>query len=163
MSNHETDVTLVWAHNPMRHFGFLRQGMAGIDFGVNADLTGMSEVEVASMVRQFERSTQVAGQFKRLLFSTPVGSIIVTGSATGVSRHDRKWSIGRVVGGYQYRGSNPNDRHTIKVDWFERTYSEDEITDLIGVNPGGRRSTVTPLATVDPSIFDAETVRGQPG
>ena len=149
MSDHESQVTLIWAHNPMRHWGFLRQGMAGIDFGVTADLTGKSEDEVALIVRQFDRSAQVGGQFKRLLFGTPISSIIVSGSATGVSRHDRKWSIGRVVGGYEYRGSNPNDRHTIKVNWFERTYSEDEIADLIGVNPGGRRSTVTPLGTVD--------------
>ena len=160
MSNHEADVTLIWAHNPMRHWNFLRQGMAGIDFGVNADLSGMSEEEVASIVRQFDQSPQVGGQFKRLLFGTPVGSIIVSGPATGVTRQDRKWTIGRVVGGYQYRASNPNDRHTIGVDWFDRTYSEDEIVDLIGVNPGGRRSTVTPLCTVDASIFDAETVQG---
>lgn len=160
MSNHETDVTLIWAHTPMRHLGFLRQGMAGIDFGITADLTGKPEDEVTRIVRQFERSAQVAGQFKRLLFGTPIGSIVVTGSATGVSRRDRKWSIGRVVGGYEYRESNPNDRHIIKVAWFERTYSEDELTELIEVNPGGRRSTVTPLGTLDGSIFDAESTRG---
>lgn len=160
MSNYKTDVTLIWAHNPMRHWGFLRQGMAGIDFGVTADLTGKPEDEVAAIVRQFDRSAQVGGQFKRLLFGTPIGSIIVSGSATGVSRRDRKWSVGRVVGGYEYQGSNPNDRHTIKVEWLERTYSEEEIGDLIGVNPGGRRSTVTPLGTVDNSTFEAEAIRG---
>ena len=159
MSDREIDVTLVWSQDPVRHWGFLSQGMAGIDFGVSVDLTGKPEDEVASIVRQFDQSAQVAGQFKRLLFGTPIGSIIVTGAATGVSRRDRRWSIGRVVGGYQYRESNRNDRHTIKVGWFEGTYAEEEIAGLIGVNPGGRRSTVTPLGTVDASIFDAETFR----
>ncbi len=160
MSDSKTDVTLVWSHDPVRHWGFLRQRMAGIDFGVTEDLTGKSDSEVTSIVRQFEQSAQVAGQFKRLLFGTPIGSIIVTGAATGVSRRDRKWSIGRVAGGYEYRESNRHDRHTIKVEWFERAYAEEEIADLIGVNPGGRRSTVTPLGTMDASTFDIETFPG---
>ncbi len=160
MCDRAIDVTLVWSQDPVRHWGFLRQGMAGIDFGVTEDLTGKSENEVVSIVRQYDQSAQVAGQFKRLLFGTPFGSIIVTGAATGVSRPDRKWSIGRVAGGYQYRESNRHDRHTIKVDWFQRAYTEDEIANLIGVNPGGRRSTVTPLGTVDASTFDVETFPG---
>ena len=147
MSDHESQVTLVWAADPMRHWGFLRQGIAGIDFGVTMDLTGMSEDEVVSAVKQFDQSAQVAGQFRRLLFGTPVGSLVVAGAAAGVTRSERKWSIGRVAGGYEFRGRNPNDRHTIKVEWSDRTYLQEDLARLIGTNPSGRRSTVTPLGT----------------
>ena len=157
MPDHESNVTLIWAADPMRHLGFLRQGIAGIDFGVTTDLTGMSEAEVVSVVKGFDQSTQVAGQFKRLLFSTPVGSLVVTGAAAGVTRSDRKWSIGRVTGGYEFRDRNPNDRHTIKVDWSDHTYSQEELTELIGINPSGRRSTITPLGAVVLAELAVET------
>lgn len=149
MPDHESNVTLIWAADPMRHLGFLRQGIAGIDFGVTTDLTGMSEDEVVSVVKGFNQSAQVAGQFKRLLFGTPVGSLVVTGAAAGVTRSDRKWSVGRVAGGYEFRDRNPNDRHTIKVEWSDHRYSQEELTELIGINPSGRRSTITPLGVVD--------------
>ena len=149
MSDHESQVTLVWAADPMRHWGFLRQGIAGIDFGVTTDLTGMSEDEVVEVVKQFDQSSQVAGQFRRLLFGTPIGSLVVTGAAARVTRSDRKWSIGRVAGGYEFRDRNPHDRHTIKIEWSDQTYSQEDLTRLIGTNPSGRRSTVTPLGTVE--------------
>ena len=162
MSNHELDVTLIWAQNLMRHAAFLSQRMAGIDFGVKRDLAGLSEDEVLDAVRESGQSAQVAAQFRRLLFAMPIGSIIVTGSATGVPRRDRRWSMGRVVGGYQYRASNRYDRHIIEVEWSDGAHSEGEIADLIGVNPGGRRSTVTPLGTVDAAAFSAEASEDQP-
>ncbi len=157
MPDLESSITLIWAADPMRHWGFLRQGIAGIDFGVTTDLTGMSEDEVVSVVKQFDQSAQVAGQFRRLLFGTPIGSLVVTGAAAGVTRKDRKWSIGRVVGGYEFRDRNPNDRHTIKVEWSDQAHSPEEITRLIGTNPSGRRSTVTPLGTVYLAEPAAET------
>ena len=151
MSHHEVAVTLIWAHDPPRQWRFLHESFAGIDFGVTTDLTGMSEGEVISAVKQFGRSAQVAGQFKRLLFGTPIGTVVVTASATSVTRNDRRWSIGRVVGSYEYRDKNPNDRHTIRVEWFRQTYMEGEMSELIGINPAGRRSAVTPLGVVDAS------------
>ena len=148
MTDRASNVTLIWAQDLVRHAAFLRQEIAGIDFDVMTDLTGLSEDEIASAVQEFDRSPQVTAQFKRLVYGIPIGSFVVAGAATGVSRRDRRWSIGQVVGGYEFRLKNPNDRHTIKVEWFDQAYSETEITRLIGINPSGRRSTVTPLSAV---------------
>ena len=145
MTDRASNVTLIWAADLVRHAAFLRKGIAGIDFNVMTDLTGLSEDGIASAVQEFDRSPQVAAQFKRLAYGIPIGSFVVAGAATGVSRRDRRWSIGQVIGGYEFRHKNPNDRHTIKVEWVDQAYSETEITRLIGVNPSGRRSTVTPL------------------
>ncbi|CAI8007434.1 Uncharacterized protein Mb0965c [Geodia barretti] len=134
MTDQESNVTLIWAADLVRHSAFLRQEIAGIDFGVMTDLTGLSEDGIASAVQEFDRSAQVTAQFKRLVHGIPVGSFVVTGAAKGVSRRDRR------------------------VKWASQSYSEEELTRLIEVNPGGRRSTVTPLSVVYAPEHDAGAV-----
>ncbi len=158
MTDQESNVTLIWAADLVRHSAFLRQEIAGIDFGVMTDLTGLSEDGIASAVQEFDRSAQVTAQFKRLVHGIPVGSFVVTGAAKGVSRRDRRWSIGQVVSGYEFQRLNAYDRHTIRVKWASQSYSEEELTRLIEVNPGGRRSTVTPLSVVYAPEHDAGAV-----
>lgn len=157
MTDQESNVTLIWAADLVRHAAFLHQKIVGIDFNVIKNLAEMSEDEIALTVSEFDQTPQVAAQFKRFVYGIPIGSFVVTGAAKGIGRQDRKWSIGQVVGGYEFRDQNRNDRHTIKVKWSGQSYSVEEITRLIGVNPSGRRSTVTPLGVVYIPEGGAET------
>ena len=148
MADQESNVTLIWAHTPQRWLAFRQLGMAGIDFGVERDLSGMPEDEVAATLQESGLSSTVIGEFNRLLHRTEIGSYVVSSIPKSVGWTNRKWLIGAVVGGYQYRPNLRHDRHTIQVEWHSRDYTEDEITQKIGINPSGRRLAVNPLNTV---------------
>ncbi len=145
MTDQENNVTLIWAHTPQRWLAFRHIGMAGIDFGVKRDLSGMSEDDVAATLQELGLSSQVISEFNRLLHHTEIGSWIVSSIPKSEGWANRKWIIGKVVGGYQYRPNLHNDHHTIQVEWDIHDYTEDEITRMIGVNPSGRRLAVNPL------------------
>lgn len=145
MADQENNVTLIWAHTPQRWLAFRQLGMAGIDFGVERDLSGMSENDVTAALQELGLSSTVISEFNRLIHRTEIGSWIVTSIPKGVGWANRKWIIGKVVGGYQYRPNLRHDRHTIQVKWDSRDYTEDEITGRIGVNPSGRRLAVQRL------------------
>ena len=145
MAEQESNVTLIWAHSPQRWLAFRQLGIAGIDFGVERDLSGMPEDEVVATLQELELSSTVIGEFNRLLHHTEIGSYVVSSIPKSVGWANRKWLIGAVVGGYQYRPNLRHDRHTIQVEWHSRDYTEDEITELLGVDPSGRRLAINPL------------------
>ena len=156
MAAQESNLTLIWAHTPQRWLAFRQLGMAGIDFGVERDLSGMSEDEVTATLREAGLSSTVIGEFNRLLHHTEIGSYVVSSIPKSVGWANRKWLIGAVVGGYQYRPNLRHDRHTIQVEWHSRDYTEDEITQKIGINPSGRRLAVNPLNAVYRPGYDSE-------
>ena len=148
MTDRQSNVTLIWAHTPQRWLAFRQLGMAGIDFGVERDLSGMPEDEVVATLQELELSSTVIGEFNRLLHRTEIGSYVVSSIPKSGGWTNRKWLIGEVVGGYQYRPNLRHDRHTIQVKWGSREYTEDEITELLGVDPSRRRLAINPLNTV---------------
>ena len=145
MADQQSNVTLIWAHTPQRWLAFRQLGMAGIDFGVEQDLSGMPEDEVTATLQELGLSSQVISEFNRLLHRTEIGSYIVSSVPKNAGWANRKCIIGRVVGGYQYRPNLRHDHHTIQVEWDSRDYTEAEITGMIGVNPSGRRLAVQRL------------------
>ena len=145
MADRQSNVTLVWAHTPQRWLAFRQLDMAGIDFGVECDLSGMSEDDVTATLQELGLSSTVINEFNRLLHHTEIGSWVVSSIPKSGGWANRKWIIGKVVGGYQYRPNLRYDRHTIQVEWDSHDYNEDEITGMIGVNPSGRRLAVNPL------------------
>ena len=156
MSDQQSNVTLIWAHTPQRWLAFRQLGMAGIDFGVERDLSGMPEDEVAAMLQELGLSSQVISEFNRLLHDTEIGSYVVSSIPKSGGWANRKWLIGEVAGGYRYRPNLPHDRHTIQVKWGSREYTEDEITELLGVDPSRRRLAVNRLNVVYHPESDSE-------
>ena len=148
MADQQRNVTLIWAHTPQRWLAFRQLGMAGIDFGVERDLSGMLEGEVAATLQELELSSTVIGEVNRLLHRTEIGSYVVSSIPKSGGWANRKWLIGEVVGGYQYRPNLRHDRHTIQVKWGSRDYTEEEITELLGVDPSRRRLAINPLNAV---------------
>ena len=123
----------------------MQEGIADIDFGVANDLCGMSSDEIAATLKELGQSSQVISEFNRLIHGTAAGSFLVTSTPKSVTGNERKWSVGKVVSGYKFRPNIPNDRHTIQVKWASRRYTDNEITELIGVDPSGRRLAINPL------------------
>ena len=148
MPTRESNVTLIWAHSLQRYAVFLRERIAGIDFGVRRDLTGMSENEVRATLKDLGLTTLVSSEFNRLIHRMPVGSYVVTTVPKGLGWEDRKWSVGQVTGGYAFRPEIPHDRHTIQVRWFDERYTDDGIIKEIGTDPSGRRLAVNSLDVV---------------
>ena len=153
LTDQQSNVTLIWAHTPQRWLAFRQLGMAGIDFGVERDLSGMPEGEVAATLQELGLSSTVIGEFNRLLHHTEIGSYVVS-SIPGWT--NRKWLIGEVVGGYQYRPNLRHDCHTVQVKWGNREYAEDEITELLGVDPSRRRLAVNRLDALYRPASDSE-------
>ncbi len=145
MADQQSNVTLIWAHSPQRWLAFRQLGLAGIDFNVERDLSGMPEDEVSATLQELKLSATVIGEFNRLIHHTEIGSWVVSSVPKSAGWANRKWLIGKVTGGYQFRPNLRHDRHTIPVEWQSRDYTEDEITRMIGVNPSGRRLAVNPL------------------
>ena len=148
MPDESHNMTQIWAHSPQRYLAFLNERVAGIDFGVQRDLAGMPKDEVSTALKGLGMTNAVIAEFNRLIHEVPLGSYVVTSIPKAFGWADRKWSIGRVTGGYRYRPDIVHDRHTIQVDWFAERYSDDEIVEEIGVNPSGRRSAVNALGIV---------------
>ena len=148
MANQQSNVTLVWAHTPQRWLAFRQLGMVGIDFGVERDLSGMSEDDVTVTLQELGMSSTVIGEFNRLIHRTEIGSWVVSSIPKSGGWENRKWIIGRVVGGYQYRPNLRHDHHTIQVEWDRHDYTEEDITRMIGVNPSGLRLAVNPINVV---------------
>ena len=136
MADLESNVTLIWAHTPQRWLAFRQLGMAGIDFGVDPDLSSMPEDEVVTTLQELELSLQVISEFNRLLHHTKTDSWVVSSVPKSAGWANRKWIIGKVVGGYRYRPNLRHDRHTIQVEWGSRDYTEDEITGMRGQSVG---------------------------
>lgn len=148
MATESQNVTQIWAHSPQRYLAFLNERVAGIDFGVERDLAGMSKDEVSAALTDLGMTTAVISEFNRLIHEVPLGSYVVSSIPKALGWADRKWSIGRVTGGYRYRPDIVHDRHTIQVEWFAQRYSDDEIIEEIGVDPSGRRLAVNALGIV---------------
>ena len=148
MPTPQNNVTLIWAHSLQRYWAFLQRGIAGIDFGVEQDLTGLSQGDVETALQGLGLSSQVISEFNRLLRGIPIGSYIVTSVPKGLGWEDRKWSIGKVTAGYRFRPDISHDRHTIQVQWRSERYTDDEIARFIGAAPAGRRRAVNPLNAV---------------
>ena len=145
MTDDESNVTLIWAHTPQRYIAFRNLGIAGIHFGVEQDLTGMSADEITENLAKQGLSRNIIGEFNRLIFGTPVGSFVVSSIPNFRDAQTRKWSVGQVVGGYKYQPRITHDRHTIQVQWWEQQFTIDQIVGLIGIDPSGRRPAVSPL------------------
>ena len=100
MADQRSNVTLVWAHTPQRWLAFRHYHMAGIDFGVERDLSGMPEDEVAATLQELELSSTVISEFNRLI-------------------HDRTYAVERLYARHSRESGNPVTEIVNAVsDWF---------------------------------------------